>query len=160
MVTLALFGCAVGCGGGDIHRPYTYTFIQSGGFGAVHNELVVDSDAKLVTLQYGNGQRKTADATEEDLKALEDGLKKASFMSLHGPYECMNCADQFVYDATVTMERSQSHTVHWEDGSNAPAGLTALGAWSMKLIQSKFPPPPIPALVRVQEAAPLAPAPQ
>jgi hypothetical protein len=148
LAALALTACA----GGDIHRPYTYTFIKSGGFAGVRDELVVDSAAKRLTFKSRDGAPKTAEATETDLKALEDTLKTADFMKLEGPYPCGSCADQFLYDATLAMEGSKGHTVHWEDGSNAPAELTALGAWSAKLIHDKFP-PPTPVPVRSPPAA-------
>lgn len=137
LVAFALAGCGVSSSSGDIHRPYTYTFTQSGGFAGVREELVVDSTAGRLTLQSRHGER-TAEATEAELRALEDRLKKADFMNLRGPYNCVRCADQFLYDATLTMENGNRHTVHWEDGSNAPAGLLALGAWSATLIREKF----------------------
>ena len=60
------------------------------------------------------------------------------FMNIHKPYRCGNCADQFIYEATLKIEGSPEHTVHWEDSSDAPPAVTAIGALAGRMIREKF----------------------
>jgi hypothetical protein len=148
LASSALVGARDSCSGPDtIHRPYTFTYVKSGGFAGVYEKLVVDSTAKQLTFQLRTGELQTAEATESDLLELEDKLTQADFMNIHALYKCSGCADQFVYEATLEMEGVEAHKVHWEDSSGAPAELTAVGELSESWIWEKFgPTPPSPWL--------------
>jgi hypothetical protein len=144
LAAAALVGCSET---NDIHRPYTFTYVKSGGFAGVYEQLVVESGERRLSLHSRSGDRKTAEATEADLWALEDKLQKANFMNIQKSYRCTSCADQFVYEATLKMVGIKEHKVHWEDDSGAPSELTAIGELSGTLIREKFEPTtPIPRL--------------
>src|SRR5262245_34226293 len=118
-----------------IRRPFTFTFVKTGGFVGVHDELVVDSSEKVLAFRSRGRDRRTVRATEPELRELEEVLKQANFMNIHRPYRCRGCADQFIYEATLKVEGSAEHKVHWEDDSGAPPALIALGALARRMIR-------------------------
>jgi hypothetical protein len=139
LAAAGLVGAREGCSTPDtIHRPYTFTYVKSGGFAGVHEKLVVDSIDKRLTYQSKTGEFQIADATESDLLALEAKLSQADFMSIQKPYRCTGCADQFVHEATLQMADVEEHKVHWEDGSGAPLELTDIGMFSESLVRERF----------------------
>jgi hypothetical protein len=138
LISAALAAMTFGCHHPEttIEEPYTFSFARSGGFAGVSERITVNSGARAITFDNGSMTR-VATANEDDLDTLERALEEADFVHLRGTYECGSCSDQFVYDATLTVGDTTS-TIHWEDGSNAPEELFALGMLMSRIRDDYF----------------------
>ena len=123
----------------QIRGPYTFTYAKSGGFAGVQDKLRVDSAARRLTVSTRNEPPRTVEASQKDLRELEERLEAADFLNTKRSFQCEGCADQFLYDATLTTRGARA-AVHWEDGSEAPAELFALSALADRLIQENLTP--------------------
>jgi hypothetical protein len=107
----------------DLDR-YRISFIQSGGFLGVHDEIDVDATTRQITLQRGTS--KTARLTPGEFASITDAIARANIPGAGGPYRCVGCADILLYDVVLDVGTSHN-SVHWEEGSSAPRALFDLG---------------------------------
>lgn len=133
--------------GTRIHRPYTFTYVRTGGLLGVREELVVDSAAMRITYRSRDDvpEGKSAQATEADLRELEEMLERANFMRVSTHYTCGTCADHYNYSATLVMGGAMRYTrtVRWEgfggeSFGRVPPEIAAIEALASKLIQEVF----------------------
>jgi hypothetical protein len=111
-----------------IRGPFTFVYFKSGGFIGTQEELIVDSASQRIRYHdLRNDRTESGRVTLAELQALRDALDEANFLRLRGPFLCGFCADQFMFDGRLRSPQG-SNSVHWEEGSNAPAALRRIDA--------------------------------
>ena len=106
----------------------TLSFSQTGGFSSYIDQIYIDInlDKKSISVRTAwDGTPRTSTLEAADLAWINTAIQKTILPAAGSVYRCKQCADQFIYDLTLT-RGTASYKLHWEDGSNAPAALNDL----------------------------------